>query len=116
LNLEFPADELVQVHTARDHIAPRRSRRAIVQLQCSAELIENIERKETDLTFVIILEIEVTISANPTPRDTFDRRQLDHGTCVRLATVVANKIVAWGNVKVADFHCAHDNIEANRFT
>ena len=74
LDLKLLADKLVQIDPARDHIAARRSRRAIEYVQRSAELIENIERKESDLTFVIILEIEIPISANPTPRDTFDHR------------------------------------------
>ena len=82
----------------------------------AAKFIENFRRKESDLTFVVVLEIEVTITAYPAPRQAFDLRKFDHGMRIRLATVVADKIVSTRDVKVADFHCCHDNIEAARFT
>ena len=104
MNLEFLVNELVQINAARDHVAPRRSRRAIVQLECNAKLIENIERKKCDLAFVVGFKIEVTISANPTAGDTFDHGHFDHGMRVRLPTVVANEIVSRRNVQVTDFH------------
>ena len=104
MNLEFLVNELVQINAARDHVAPRRSRRAIVQVECNAKLIENIERKKCDLAFVVGFKIEVTISANPTAGDTFDHGHFDHGMRVRLPTVVANEIVSRRNVQVTDFH------------
>jgi hypothetical protein len=104
LDLEFPADELVQINSAGDHIAPRVSRRAIVYIQRDAKLFENIERKKCDLALVIVLKIEVTIPTNPAPRGTFDHRHFDHGMRVRLATVMANEIVPRRNVQVTDFH------------
>ena len=84
--------------------------------QCSAKLIENVQRKKCDLALVIVFKIDVTITANPMPCDTFDQRNFDHGMRVRFATVMADKIMADGNVKMADFHRAHDNIEKLRFT
>jgi formate dehydrogenase assembly factor FdhD len=66
--------------------------------------IENIERKKRDLAFVVVFKIEVTITANPTARDTFEHGHFDHGVCVRLPTVVANEIVPRRNVQVTDFH------------
>jgi FdhD protein len=104
LNLEFLVDELVQINAARDHVAPRRSRRSIVYVQRSAELIENAERKKSDLSLVVVLEVEITIAANPAARDAFDQGQFDHGMRVRFATVMANEIVSRRNVQVTDFH------------
>jgi hypothetical protein len=46
------------------------------------------------LPFVIILEIKVTITTNPTPGDAFDRPDLNRGIEVGLATVVPYEIVA----------------------
>ncbi len=104
LDLEFRADQLVQINAACDHIAPRRGWRAIVYVHCGAQLIENIERKKCDLAFVVVFKIEVTISANPAARDTFDHRHFDHQMRVWLATVMTNEIVPGRNVQVTDFH------------
>ena len=73
-------------------------------VQRDAKLIENIEREKCDLAFVVVLKIEVTISANSTPRDTFDQGHFDHGVRVRFATVMAHEIVPRRNVQVTDFH------------
>ena len=104
LNLKFLADEFVQIKAARDHVAPRRCRRSIMCVQRGAELFENIERKESDLSLVIVFKIEVTICANPAACDTFDHGHFDHGMVIRLPTVMANEIVSWRNVQVTDFH------------
>lgn len=104
LNLEFLVNELVQINAARDHVAPRRSRRSIVYLQHSAKLIENAERKKGDLSLVVVLEVEITIAANPAARDACDQGHFDHGMRVRFATVMANEIVSRRNVQVTDFH------------
>src|SRR5256886_9069252 len=104
LNLEFLADEFVQIKAARDHIAPRRSRRSIMCVQRNAELFENVERKKRDLALVVVLEVEVTISANPAACDTFDHGHFDHGMRVWVPTVMANEIVSRRNVQVTDFH------------
>jgi FdhD protein len=73
-------------------------------VQRSAQLIENVERKKRDLSLVVVLEVEITISANPAACDTFDHGHFDHGMRVWLPTVMANKIVSRRNVQVTDFH------------
>src|SRR5207244_6570864 len=49
-------------------------------------------------------EIEVTIATNPPSSHAFDHRHLNHRVCVRLATVMPDKIVPRRNVQVTDFH------------
>ena len=44
LNFEFLADQFVQIDAASDHIAPRQSRRAVMNLQRAAKFIENFQR------------------------------------------------------------------------
>jgi FdhD protein len=56
------------------------------------------------LALVVVLEVEITIAANPTARHTFDHGHFDHGMRVRFATVMANEIVPRRNVQVTDFH------------
>jgi FdhD protein len=104
LQLKLLSNQLVQINAACDHIASGCSWRAIVQVECNAKLIENIERKKCDLAFVVVLKIEVTIATDPTARDTFEHGHFDYRVRVRLPTVVANEIVARRNVQVTDFH------------
>ena len=93
LNIEFLADPFVQINAASDHVAPRQGRRVALNLQRAAELIENFQGKESDLAFVIIFKIEITIAAKPAPRHALDFRHFDHGMCVWFAPVVPDKIV-----------------------
>ena len=81
-----------------------------------AKFIENFERKKSDLTFVIVLEIEVSITANTTPRHAFYFGCFNHRMRVRFAAMMANKIVSRGNEQVANFHRIHATIEAAQFT
>jgi len=79
-------------------------------LHRTAKVIENFQREESNLTFVVILEIKVSISANTTPGHALNLSNFDHRMRIWLATVMADKIVSRRNVQMADFHCAHDTI------
>ena len=104
LNFKFLVDEPVEIDATCNHVAPRRSRRAIVYAQRNAKLIENVEREKRDLAFVIVFKIEVAIAANPASCEAFHHGHFDHGIRVRLATVMADEIVSRRNVQVTDFH------------
>jgi FdhD protein len=112
LNFKSLVDQLVEIDTARDHVSSNQPGRAIVNLKCAAELIEDLKGKKCDLPFVIVLEIQVTVTADPAPGDALDYRHLNRRICVRLATVVPDKIVVRRNVKMTDFHRVYDNIRA----
>jgi FdhD protein len=75
-----------------------------VQLERTAKVIKNLERKKRDLALVIVFEIEVTIAADTPAGYAFDHRHLNHRVRVRLPAVVADKIVPGRNVQVTDFH------------
>jgi FdhD protein len=75
-----------------------------VQLERAAKFIKNFERKERDLSLVIIFEIEIAITANPATGHAFDHRDFDRRIIARFASVMSNKIVTGRNVKMADFH------------
>ena len=87
-----------------------------MNLQRAAKFIENFQRKESDLTFVIVLEIKVSITANTSTRHAFYFRRFNHRMRVRFAPVMANKIVSRGNEQVTNFHRSHATIEAPQFT
>src|SRR4029450_8613960 len=58
-----------------------------------------------------MLENEIAVAANTATSHAFDHRHLDRRIVVRWVPVMADKIVAGRNVKMGDFHSAHDNIE-----
>ena len=87
-----------------------------MNLHRAAKFIENFRRKESDLTFVIVLEIKITITANTTPRHAFYFGDFNHRMRVWFAPMMANKIVSRGNEQVTNFHRTHATIEAPQFT
>ena len=113
LHFELLSNQLVQINAVCNYVAPGQSRLAGLNLRRAAKLIENFHRKESDLTFIIVLEIEVSITANTTPRHTFYFRYFNHRMRVRFAPVMANKIVSPGNEQVTNFHRTHATIEAS---
>ena len=84
----------------------------MVYLHGVAKLIEDFQRKESDLTFVIVLEIEVSIAANATAREAFYFGYFNHRMRIRLPSMMTNKIVSRGNEQVTNLHRIHATIEA----
>ena len=87
-----------------------------MNLHRAAKFIENFHRKESDLPFVIVLEVEVSITANTTPCHALYFGDLNNRMRVRLAPMMANKIVPRGNEQMTNFHRNHATIEASQFT
>jgi len=87
-----------------------------MNLHRAAKFIENFQRKECDLTFVIVLEIEVSITAKSMTRDTFYFGYFNRRMRIRFAPVMANKIVSRGNEQVTNFHRGHATIETPQTT
>ena len=94
LHFKILADELVEIDVARDDVSPDQCRRTILNFEHAAEFIENFQREECDLPFVIVLKIEVAIAPNAARRYAFDHRNLDHRILIRFAAMVPDKIVA----------------------
>src|SRR6266436_3547154 len=99
----FP-DEFVKIDISRVNISPDNAGLNSLHLKLVAKFIENFQRKKCDLALVIVLEIEITIATNPLASRTFDHRHFNHRVGIRLATVMADKIVPRRNVQVTDFH------------
>jgi len=104
LKFEIFSDQIVEINIADKNISANRAGINAFDLHRAAKLIENLERKERNLPFVIVFVIEKPISAKAASGNTFDRRNFDHRIVVRLASVVADKVVTARNVKMADFH------------
>jgi FdhD protein len=115
LNFKLLADQLIKIDISRDHVATNQIRRAILNSECAAKLIQNFEREKCDLSFVIFLVIKEAIAADAMTGHTFDHRNLNRWKFIRLALVMAKEIVAARDVKVTDFHQGHDTIAAKSF-
>jgi len=110
LNLKILADQFVKIDIAGENISADRTGHGPLHFQRAAKLVENFEREKCDLSLKIVFEIEVTIAPQSTAGDTFNRRHFNHRMFVRLAAEMSDKIVAFRNVKVTDFHRRHDTI------
>jgi len=103
LHFKILSDQLVKIDMPSDYIAPHQSGRAISKLKRIAQLIENLQGKKRDLSFVILLIIEEAIAANAMPGCAFDQLDLGDRIFIRFAPMVAKKVMARRNVKMTDF-------------
>jgi FdhD protein len=113
LHFKIAINQFVKVDRTGHDIAANQRRGTILQLERATELIENFERKECDLTFVIVAIIKEAIASDAVAGRTFNHRDLNRRILIRFTAVVAEKIVAGGNVKMTDFHWRHDNIQSS---
>lgn len=113
LDLKILADQLVKIDIARENISTNRAGDGPLHLERAAKLVENFEREKCDLSLVIVLKIKVTVAAESAAGHTFNRWYFDHRMFVGLAAEMADKIVAFRNVKMTDFHRRHDTIAIN---
>ena len=82
----------------------------------AAKFTKNFQGEESNLTFVIVLKIEVSITADAAPGHAFYLGLFNHRMRIRFAAMMANKIVSRGNEQVTNFHRSHATIEAAQFT
>ena len=93
LQFEVLPDQLGKIDIARDNVAPHQARRTVLQLERAAELVQDFARKKCDLPFVIVSIIEEPVAPDAVTSHAFDLRHLNHRVLVRLAVVVAEKVV-----------------------
>ena len=113
LHFKIAINQFVKIDRTGHDIAANQRRGIILQLERATELIENFERKECNLAFVIVAIIKEAIASNAVAGRTFDHRDLNRRVLIRFTAVVAEKIVAGRNVKMTDFHRHHDNIQSS---
>ncbi|HXY60511.1 MAG TPA: hypothetical protein VEH26_02770 [Chthoniobacterales bacterium] len=94
LYLKIFSNQRIEVDIADEDVATNATWDSAVQLQHSAKFIKDVEREECDLPFVIFNVVKKTIAAQTTTGDAFHRRDLDHRKVIRLASMVADKVMA----------------------
>jgi hypothetical protein len=114
LDFKVLADQFIKIDVTRHHVATHERRRTILNFKRATKLIENLEREKCDLAFVIFLVIKKAIAANAVTGYAFDHRDFHGWLFIRFAPVMAKKIVAVRNVKMADFHRDNDTIAGKR--
>jgi len=93
LDLKIFPDQFIKIDTTRENVSPDCARQNGLDLQRATELVENVEGKEADLSFVIIFVVKKPVAPEPAPGDALDFGHLDHGKLIRFPAVMANKIV-----------------------
>ena len=93
LDLKILPDQFIKIGTARENVSPDCARRNGLNLQRAAKLVENVEGKEGDLSFVIIFVVKKPVAPESAPSDALDFGHLDHRKLIRFPAVMANKIV-----------------------
>jgi len=76
----------------------------MADLELVAKSIENLRGKKCDLAFVGFLVIVEAIAANAVAGRAFDHWDFNYRMRIRLAAVMAKKIVAGRNEQMADAH------------
>jgi len=104
LHFKILANKLVEIDIAGEDVSPNGIRRTIAHSKRGAEFIEHFEGKKGDLAFIILFEIEVAITPNSAPGDTFNFRNFDRWIRVGWAFMMPDKVVSMRNVEVTDFH------------
>src|SRR5882724_6258880 len=86
LDLEFSADQLIQVHSDCKPVAAEHGRRSIIYGQFVTNHLVGFLGKKGHLTFVVFPVVEKTISSQTAPGDTVHLRNLpDRMSCRGLA-------------------------------
>jgi len=88
LNFKFSADQGVQIHTSHEGVASGGRGLRLSQVKFPAQGVKDLQRKESNLPFVALFEIEEPISPNAAARNTLNLIHFHNGilTC-RLAVV-----------------------------
>src|ERR1017187_1400678 len=95
LNLEFSANQRVQICAGDNHITPGGRRLGLGQVQFEAERVEDFLREEGDLAFVVFLEVEEPVAPDATASDALGLIDFDHGVLPGRLSVMAKEVVPW---------------------
>src|ERR1043166_5573544 len=112
LDFKFPPDQRSQVCAPHKNIAARRLRPGLRKIQFTPHGVEHLQRKQSDLTFVIFLKPEIAVAADAASGHALDLVRFDDRMVSGRPAVVADKVVAWRSKQMGDTNHA----VANDFT
>jgi len=115
LNPKLLADQLIQVHTGGNHVAPERGQWLISRSQFVASCFVGFPRKKGYLALVVFFKVKKTVTPQAASRNTVYFRHLYHPILAWWFPMVAKEIVARGNVEPANFHASSPGDPFERF-
>jgi hypothetical protein len=95
LNLEFSANQGIQIRAGDNNITAGGSRLGLWKVQFAAERVEDFLREEGDLAFVAFFEVEKSVAPDATASDAFGLIYFDHGVLPGGLSVMAKEVVPW---------------------
>ena len=114
LNFKIFPDQRIEIDASNENIPTEATGIGAFDLERAAKFIENFERKEGDLSFVIRFVIEIAIPPQTASSHAFNGWDFNRWEVVGLAAMVSFKIMAGRDVKMTDFHRANDIIGLKR--
>ena len=95
LNLEFSANQRIQIRAGDNHIAAGGRRLGLGQIKLVAQRIEDFLREEGDLAFVVFLEVEEPVAPDAAACDALRLIYFDYGVLTGGLSVMAEEVVTW---------------------
>lgn len=102
LEMEPCADQLVEINAFRDGVPPDRRRRESTDAELLADVVEDFDRKERDLAFVVFAVIEEAVPSNSSSRDAFNFLNFKDRTRAGFRPMVSEEVVSRRNEEMAD--------------
>jgi hypothetical protein len=95
LNLEFSANQGIQIRTGDNNITAGGGRLGLGQIKLAAQSIEDFLREKGDLAFVAFFEVEEPVAPDAAASDTLGLIDFDHGVLPGGLSVMAEEVVTW---------------------
>lgn len=92
LQLETHTDEYVEIDSGRHQVA-QSGGRVIAHIEPGAELFIKLERKKSDLPFVIVSVVAEAVTFDSAPHEATDAPHFQRGMRVRRATVMPEVVM-----------------------
>src|SRR5450759_1298988 len=99
LNDECPPHESIQVDSSRDDISTKHPSVLVANVELAAEVFIDLPRKERNLSFIVVLVVEETVSTQAPPGYTLDGSNLDDRLFAGSLTMVPKEVVPWRDIE-----------------
>jgi hypothetical protein len=104
LQLKVDADELIQIDSTRDHVAPEHFRAPIPDPQLPTELLIGFFLEKSDVSFLTVFVSVKSIACDSLSGDTLDLGDRDVCIVARQLLVMTDEIVPGRNKEVANLN------------
>jgi FdhD protein len=110
LKLEFRTDQIIEANSTRNHIPAIGFGAAIPDAELRTKLVVNLLLEESDLTFVVVSEPEVSVPHYAFPRDADQFLNFRHGKGSGRFLMMANEVVALRNKQMTNLETGNNHV------